>query len=68
MIISFVASLMFNLNNYLPMIGCISFCLHSEYFQRTLLELYNSLIGKDMKQYGYILESGQLSPKITTRN
>lgn len=27
MIISFVASLMFNLNNYLPMIGCISVCL-----------------------------------------
>lgn len=27
MIISFVASLMFNLNNYLPMFGCITFCL-----------------------------------------
>lgn len=27
MIISFIASLMFNLNNYLPMIGCITFCL-----------------------------------------
>lgn len=27
MIISFVASLMFNSNNYLPMIGCITFCL-----------------------------------------
>lgn len=27
MIISFVASIMFNLNNYLPMIGCITFCL-----------------------------------------
>lgn len=26
MIISFVASIMFNLNNYLPMLGCISFC------------------------------------------
>ena len=26
MIISFVASLMFNLNNYLPMIGCITTC------------------------------------------
>ena len=26
MIISFVASLMFNINNYLPMIGCITFC------------------------------------------
>lgn len=27
MIISFIASFMFNLNNYLPMFGCISFCL-----------------------------------------
>ncbi len=27
MIISFIASAMFNLNNYLPMIGCISFCI-----------------------------------------
>ena len=26
MIISFVASFMFNINNYLPMIGCIMFC------------------------------------------
>lgn len=37
---------------------------HSEYFQRTLLELFNSLILKDDKKYGYILESGQLHPKI----
>lgn len=37
---------------------------HGEYFQRTLLELYNSLVGKDKKQYGYILETGQLHPKI----
>ena len=27
MIISFIANLMFNLNNYLPMFGCITFCL-----------------------------------------
>ena len=27
MIISFIASIMFNLNNYLPMYGCITFCL-----------------------------------------
>lgn len=27
MLISFIASLMFNLNNYLPMFGCITFCL-----------------------------------------
>lgn len=26
MIISFIASVMFNINNYLPMIGCITFC------------------------------------------
>ena len=37
---------------------------HGEYFQRTLLELYNSLIREDTKEYGYILESGQLHPKI----
>ncbi len=37
---------------------------HSEYFQRTLLEFFNSLILKDDKKYGYILESGQLHPKI----
>jgi len=27
MFISFIASVMFNINNYLPMIGCITFCL-----------------------------------------
>ncbi len=27
MIISFVASFMFNINNYLPMVGCITFCV-----------------------------------------
>ncbi|MCH5166521.1 MAG: hypothetical protein J1F35_01385 [Erysipelotrichales bacterium] len=37
---------------------------HSEYFQRTLLEFMNSLVRKDEKNYGYILESGQLHPKI----
>lgn len=37
---------------------------HSEYFQRTLLEFYNSQIRKDDKKYGSILESGQLHPKI----
>lgn len=26
MVISFIASIMFNINNYLPMIGCITFC------------------------------------------
>lgn len=39
---------------------------HGEYFQRTLLELYNSLIRKDTNKYGYILESGQLHPKIVS--
>lgn len=39
---------------------------HGEFFQRTLLELYNSLIRKDEKQYGYILETGQLHPKIVS--
>ncbi len=37
---------------------------HGEYFQRTLLEFYNSSIRKDTNKYGYILESGQLHPKI----
>lgn len=37
---------------------------YGEYFQKTLLELYNSLIRQDKNNYGYILESGQLHPKI----
>ena len=37
---------------------------HGEYFQRTLLELYNLLIKKDTQKYGYILESGQLHLKV----
>ena len=37
---------------------------HSEFFQRALLEIFNSLIRGDKHNYGYILESGQLSPKI----
>ena len=39
---------------------------HGEFFQKTLLELYNSLIRNDKQKYGYILESGQLSPKIVS--
>ena len=39
---------------------------HGEYFQRTLLGLFNSLISKDTNHYGYILESGQLHPKIVS--
>lgn len=37
---------------------------HGELFQKTLLELYKSLIRNDKKGYGYILETGQLHPKI----
>jgi hypothetical protein len=36
---------------------------HGDYFQRALLEFYNSQIRKDTKKYGCILESGQLHPK-----
>jgi adenylate kinase family enzyme len=39
---------------------------HGEYFQKTLLELYKSLIRNDTNHYGYILESGQLHPKIVS--
>ena len=39
---------------------------HGEYFQRTLLGLFNSLISKDTNHYGYILESGQLHPKTVS--
>lgn len=38
----------------------------SEKFQRTLLEIFRSLINNDIKHYGYILESGQLEPKIVS--
>lgn len=39
---------------------------HGEYFQRAQLEIFKSLCdkNKDKNQYGYIWESGQLSPKI----
>lgn len=37
---------------------------HSIYFQKTLLEFFNLCISKDNNNYGYILESGQLHPKI----
>ena len=39
---------------------------HGEFFQRTLLEFFESSIRKDIKNYGYILESGQLHPKIVS--
>ncbi len=37
---------------------------HGEYFQRTLLEFFKSSMSKDKKNYGCILESGQLHPRI----
>lgn len=37
---------------------------HSIYFQKTLLELFKSFVSEDDNHYGYILESGQLHPKI----
>lgn len=37
---------------------------HSEYFQRVLLEFFNSCVRNDINKHGYILESGQLEPKI----
>lgn len=36
----------------------------SEYFQRTVLEIFKSAIKWDIHHHGYILESGQLEPKI----
>lgn len=37
---------------------------HSDFFQKTLLEFFLSSIRNDKKKYGYILESGQLHPKL----
>lgn len=37
---------------------------HGDFFQKSLLEFFNSLISKDKNKYGYILESGQLHPKF----
>lgn len=39
---------------------------HGEYFQKTLIEFFKSQIRNDKQQYGTILESGQLHPKIVT--
>lgn len=39
---------------------------HGKYFQRTLLELFDSCIRKDKNNYGYIVESGQLHPKTVS--
>ncbi len=40
---------------------------HGEYFQKVLLEFFNSCIREDLNDYGYILESGQLDPKIVKK-
>lgn len=37
--------------------------VHSDKFQRIILEIYKSSIKQDTRQYGTILESGQLEPK-----
>lgn len=37
---------------------------HGEYFQRVLLEFFNSCVRNDINNHGYILESGQLEPKL----
>ena len=37
--------------------------VHSDKFQRIILEIYKSSIKQDTKNYGTILESGQLEPK-----
>lgn len=37
---------------------------YSENFQKILLEFFNSCIRNDKSNYGYILESGQLEPKL----
>lgn len=39
---------------------------HGEFFQKTLLEFFKSSIRNDINNYGYILESGQLHPKIVS--
>ena len=39
---------------------------HSEFFQKTLLEIFNSLANKDNNEYGYILEAGQLQAKTVS--
>ena len=55
MLISFVASLMFNLNNYLPMIGCITTCTIG--FALTLLM-------KDCSDYNKITYKNKSGAKV----
>lgn len=55
MLISFVASYMFNLNNYLPMIGCITTCA---------LGFVLSLFMKDYSNYNKILYKNKSGTKV----
>lgn len=55
MIISFIASIMFNINNYLPMIGCISFCL---------IQFILSFYIVDYSSYDKIIEKEKPKEKI----
>lgn len=47
MIISFVASIMFNINNYLPMIGCILFCVICFVLSLNMIDYSNNDFIKD---------------------
>ena len=47
MIISFVASIMFNINNYLPMIGCIVFCFICFVLSLNMIDYSNNDCIKD---------------------
>ena len=47
MIISFVASIMFNINNYLPMIGCILFCFICFVLSLNMIDYSNNDCIKD---------------------
>lgn len=47
MIISFVASMMFNINNYLPMIGCITFCFICFLLSHNMIDYSNNDCVKD---------------------
>ena len=55
MLIAFVASYMFNLNNYLPMIGCITTCAIGFVF---------SLMMKDCSDYNKIPKKRRSAPRV----
>ena len=55
MLISFVASYMFNLNNYLPMIGCITTCA---------LGFVLTLFMKDCSNYNKVLHKNKSGTKV----